>query len=108
MDSSAPFENHPGEVPRSHKRALLLGVDRYGADIPPLRNAVRDVQVIGDVLRTAQGFVRFLCQQLGVPIDRVHIKGHCEAAKTTHEDCPNRIWDWGFYMGLLTSGTSHG
>lgn len=52
--------------------------------------------------------VRFLCQQLGVPIDRVHIKGHCEAAKTTHEDCPNRIWDWGFYMGLLTSATPNG
>ena len=48
--------------------------------------------------------VRFLCQQHGIPIDRAHIKGHCEAAKTTHEDCPNRIWDWGIYMSLLTTG----
>ena len=48
--------------------------------------------------------VRFLCQELGVPVDRDHIKGHCEAAKTTHEDCPNRIWDWKHYMELLTKG----
>lgn len=47
--------------------------------------------------------VRFLCQQHGIPLDRAHIKGHCEAAKTTHEDCPNRIWDWGLYMSLLTA-----
>lgn len=45
--------------------------------------------------------VRFLCEGLGVPVDRDHIKGHCEAAKTTHEDCPNRIWDWPRYMRLL-------
>ena len=45
--------------------------------------------------------VRFLCQQFGVPIDRTHIKGHCEAAKTTQEGCPNRIWDWNLYMRLL-------
>lgn len=50
--------------------------------------------------------VRFLCQQYGIPIDRAHIKGHCEAAKTTHEDCPNRIWDWGLYMSLLAAGGS--
>lgn len=48
--------------------------------------------------------VRFLCQKHGVPMDRDHIKGHCEAAKTTHEDCPNRIWDWKYYMNLLTAG----
>lgn len=48
--------------------------------------------------------VRFLCQKLGVPVDRDHIKGHCEAAQTTHEDCPNRIWDWKHYMDLLTKG----
>lgn len=50
--------------------------------------------------------VRFLCQQLGIPMDRAHIKGHCEAAQTTHEDCPNRIWDWGLYMSLVTTGSA--
>ena len=42
--------------------------------------------------------VRWLCERYHLPIDRSTIVGHCEAAKTSHSDCPNRIWDWGAYM----------
>lgn len=46
--------------------------------------------------------VRFLCDQFGIPIDRQHILGHCEAdPKTTHTDCPNGVWDWDGYMRLI-------
>ena len=46
--------------------------------------------------------VRFLCNQFGIPIDRNHILGHCEAdPKTSHTDCPNGVWDWEVYMRLI-------
>lgn len=46
--------------------------------------------------------VRFLCDQFGIPIDRQHIVGHCEAdPKTTHTDCPNGAWDWDGYLALV-------
>ncbi|HEY0405903.1 MAG TPA: N-acetylmuramoyl-L-alanine amidase [Pyrinomonadaceae bacterium] len=49
--------------------------------------------------------VRWLCNQHNIPIDRDHIKGHSEAdQQTTHSDCPNAVWDWDYYMGLLQSG----
>lgn len=47
--------------------------------------------------------VAWLCQQFDFPVDRDHIKGHCEAAKTDHDDCPNRIWDWPGYMTLVAA-----
>lgn len=47
--------------------------------------------------------VAWLCRQFNLPMDRDHIKGHCEAVKTSHEDCPNRIWDWEGYMALVVA-----
>jgi V8-like Glu-specific endopeptidase len=50
--------------------------------------------------------VRWLCTQFNLPMDRDHIMGHSEAdPHTTHTDCPNAVWDWDYYMGLVTSGT---
>jgi N-acetyl-anhydromuramyl-L-alanine amidase AmpD len=50
--------------------------------------------------------VNWLCNQFNLPMDRDHIMGHSEAdPKTTHTDCPNAVWDWDYYMGLVTSGT---
>lgn len=51
--------------------------------------------------------VRWLCTQLQIPMDRDHIQGHCEAdPKTTHKDCPNRIWDWTRYIALVNQPQS--
>ncbi len=50
--------------------------------------------------------VRWLCNEFNLPMDRDHIMGHSEAdPHTTHTDCPNAVWDWDYYMGLVTSGT---
>jgi N-acetyl-anhydromuramyl-L-alanine amidase AmpD len=50
--------------------------------------------------------VNWLCNQFNLPMDRTHVLGHSEAdPKTTHTDCPNAVWDWDYYMGLVTSGT---
>ena len=49
--------------------------------------------------------VSWLCQTLGIPADRQHIQGHSEAdPSTTHTDCPNSVWNWDYYMDLVTSG----
>ncbi len=36
--------------------SILIGIDAYGRGIPPLRNAVRDVQAVAQVLREAHGY----------------------------------------------------
>ena len=47
--------------------------------------------------------VRWLCDRYGLPIDRAHVLGHCEAdPSTTHTDCPNAIWDWPAYMVMVS------
>ena len=50
--------------------------------------------------------VNWLCNQFNLPMDRVHILGHSEASpRDHHDDCPNGVWDWDYYMGLVTSGS---
>jgi N-acetyl-anhydromuramyl-L-alanine amidase AmpD len=50
--------------------------------------------------------VRCLCNRYGIPMDRQHILGHAEADPATkHTSCPNAVWDWDYYMGIVTSGT---
>jgi N-acetyl-anhydromuramyl-L-alanine amidase AmpD len=52
--------------------------------------------------------VSWLCDQFGIPMDRAHILGHSEAdPKTTHKGCPNAVWDWDYYMDLVTSRSCH-
>jgi N-acetyl-anhydromuramyl-L-alanine amidase AmpD len=48
----------------------------------------------------------WLCNQFNIPLDRTHVLGHSEAdPKTTHSGCPNAVWDWNYYMGMVGSGT---
>jgi N-acetyl-anhydromuramyl-L-alanine amidase AmpD len=55
---------------------------------------------------SSAALVNWLCGQFNLPIDRDHVMGHSEAdPKTTHTDCPNAVWDWDYYMGLVTSGS---
>ena len=50
----------------------------------------------------------WLCDTYGIPVDRTHVLGHSEAdTGTTHTGCPNSVWDWDYYMGMLTSRTCY-
>lgn len=52
--------------------------------------------------------VNWLCGQFNLPMDRTHVLGHSEAdPKTSHKGCPNAVWDWDYYMGLVASGTCY-
>lgn len=54
--------------------------------------------------------VRWLCDQYAIdydPVDRKRILGHAEAdKKTTHKDCPNKVWNWTHYVALIEAGMS--
>ena len=46
--------------------------------------------------------VRWLCEKLGLPMDRRHVVGHYESPTTTHEDCgrgddDGGIWPWSIF-----------
>ncbi len=43
---------------------------------------------------------RWLCEDLGIPVDRDHIVGHVELPNQTHTD-PGPLWDWDLYMALI-------
>ncbi|GAB3389078.1 N-acetylmuramoyl-L-alanine amidase [Lysobacter fragariae] len=52
--------------------------------------------------------VTWLCDTYGIPVDRTHVLGHSEAdTKTTHTGCPNAVWNWTYYMGLVNSRTCY-
>ncbi|HJQ31286.1 MAG TPA: papain-like cysteine protease family protein, partial [Pyrinomonadaceae bacterium] len=52
--------------------------------------------------------VRWLCDTFSIPIDRQHIQGHAEAdTRTSHTDCPNAVWDWDYFMGMVRSATCY-
>jgi N-acetylmuramoyl-L-alanine amidase len=51
---------------------------------------------------SSAGLVRWLCDEYDIEPDRSHIVGHSEVAVTTHAGCPNAVWDWDYYMRLVT------
>ena len=52
--------------------------------------------------------VTWLCDQYGIPADRTHILGHADAdTRTTHRACPNAVWDWNYYMDMITTRTCY-
>jgi N-acetyl-anhydromuramyl-L-alanine amidase AmpD len=54
---------------------------------------------------SSAALVRWLCEQYGIPIDRAHILGHAAAdPRTSHRSCPDAVWNWDYYMRLVTSG----
>lgn len=54
---------------------------------------------------SSAALVRWLCEQYGIPLDRAHIQGHSEVdPQTTHTACPNALWEWNYFMSLVTSG----
>jgi N-acetyl-anhydromuramyl-L-alanine amidase AmpD/V8-like Glu-specific endopeptidase len=52
--------------------------------------------------------VTWLCDQYSIPADGTHILGHAEAdSRTTHRACPNAVWDWVYYMDMITTRTCY-
>ncbi len=52
--------------------------------------------------------VTWLCDQFGITPLRANILGHAEAdGKTTHAACPNAVWDWVYYMDMITTRTCY-
>ncbi len=52
--------------------------------------------------------VTWLCDQFGITPVRANILGHAEAdGKTTHAACPNAVWDWVYYMDMITTRTCY-
>lgn len=89
----------PGELrnwpklSRDTRRKLVENeVDADAETDPGL--AVTEAQIAASV-----ALVRWLCERLGLPMDRAHVKGHYECPGTTHEDCglgieSGGIWPW--------------
>jgi N-acetyl-anhydromuramyl-L-alanine amidase AmpD/uncharacterized protein YycO len=51
---------------------------------------------------------RWLCDTYSIPIDRTHILGHAEAdTRTSHTNCPNAVWNWDYYMGLVKTASCY-
>lgn len=47
--------------------------------------------------------VRWLCQKYGISMNQVYILGHAEAdPKTSHKACPASVWNWDYFMKLVT------
>lgn len=66
--------------------------------------------VTEEQIAASAALVRWLCQRLGLPCDREHVKGHYECPGTTHEDCgldraAGGIWPWArFFDGSTNRG----
>jgi V8-like Glu-specific endopeptidase len=72
----------------------------------PLGRADPGLMPTGAQYCASAALVNWLCSQFGIPMDRSHILGHSEASPRDHHDgCPNSVWDWDYYMGMVTSGT---
>ena len=51
--------------------------------------------------------VTWLCDTYNIPPDRTHVLGHSEVDPgTTHAGCPNSVWDWDYFMRMVTSRQS--
>ena len=58
-------------------------------------------------MEASAALVTWLCDTYGIPADRAHILGHAEAdKKTTHTGCPNAVWNWDYYMQLISTRSS--
>lgn len=64
--------------------------------------------VTEEQIAASAALVRWLCQRLGLPMDREHIRGHYECPGTSHSDCglgadDGGIWPWVEYMQAVGS-----
>lgn len=81
--------------------AKSVGIEHEGFLAQP------DAWYTEEMYRTSARLVRYLSQELGVPLDRQHILGHDNVPGTTpatikgmHTD-PGPYWDWAHYFDLM-------
>ncbi|MGE7920612.1 N-acetylmuramoyl-L-alanine amidase [Viridibacillus sp. NPDC093762] len=56
---------------------------------------------------SSAALVRWLCEEYQIPMERDYILGHSEAdPNTSHVQCPNAVWDWDYFMEMVTTGMS--
>jgi hypothetical protein len=78
------------------------GANRDTVGIEHVANT-KGLMPTSDQYRSSAALVRWLCQKYNLPLDRRHILGHSEAnPKTKHKGCPNAVWDWNYFMQLVT------
>jgi N-acetyl-anhydromuramyl-L-alanine amidase AmpD len=56
-------------------------------------------------LCSSAALVNWLCTGFGIPMDRQHILGHSEATPGDGHNCPSSLWNWDYYIRLVTSGS---
>jgi len=88
---------------------ISVGIEHIARSPGELSITDEGLPVTDAQYRSSADLVKWLCGKLDLPINRDHIKGHCELVDkngkfiSSHRDCPNRIWDWNKYMDLLTA-----
>ncbi len=55
--------------------------------------------------QASAALTRWLCDTLGIPKTRDHIKGHVELSDCNNHTDPGPYWDWNHYMDLVGGGS---
>ena len=83
----------------SQANSRSVGIEHNGNK--PSRHNARDLPPTEPQYEASARLVAWLCQQLGIPADREHIRGHMEISPADDHDCPSSIWDWDHYMACV-------
>lgn len=84
-----------------------VGIEHCARSPKELSNTDKGLPVTNEQYLASANLVRWLCKYFDLEINRTTIQGHCELRDgngnilSTHRDCPNRIWDWDYYMSLI-------
>ena len=96
----------PGELKqwaklsRETRRKLVECDEDADADSDP------GLAVTSAQIAASTALVRWLCERLGLPMDRRHVVGHCESPTTHHDDCGLGVEDGGIWpWAILLSAT---
>lgn len=84
----------------SGNNGISVGIEHMARDKGELSKTDPGMPMTEAQYVASTNLVRWLCDQLNLPIDREHIKGHNEFP-TTHTDCPSPTLDWNKYMTML-------
>ena len=72
----------------------------------PSRGNPRDLPPTAEQYEASARLVAWLCRELGIPVDREHIRGHMEISPKDDHDCPSSIWDWDYYISCVQAAAA--
>ncbi len=96
----------PGELDRRwpslsrHSRGELIDATSLtGEEVAALVDSPHDpgMPITEAQVQAGARFTAWLCKTLGWPVDRQHLRGHCECPETTHADCGRDVGDGGIF-----------